>query len=77
MARERRVLRTTFRMAYVRLRITVGHMPERIEKFTKIDPLMMPTSNFPPQHFSDDMRDLRLSFWGTVAPRIGFRGLEA
>ena len=34
------------RMALVSLRTTLERIPEQIKKFTKIDPLMMPTSNF-------------------------------
>ena len=35
-----------FRIAPVSLRTTLEHIPEQIKKFTKIDPMMMPTSNF-------------------------------
>ena len=35
-----------FRMAPMSLRTTLEHIPQQIKKFTKIDPMMMPTSNF-------------------------------
>ena len=40
-------MQNTFRMVPASLRTTLEHIPEHIRNFTKIDPLMMPTSNFP------------------------------
>ena len=47
-----------FRRAYVRLGIIFGHMPERIEKFTKIDHSPLTGSIF--AHF------YKISFWAAL-----------
>ena len=50
---------------------------EEHERFRQNRPV--DDANFQISHwdFSDDMRDPELSFWGNIAPSIGFRGLEA
>ena len=52
------------------------HFPSIFENFVK-RPLDDANFQLWLQDNSDDMRDLRLSFWGNLAPSIGFRGLEA
>ena len=39
-------VQNAFRIAPTSLRTTLEHISEQIKKFTKIDPMMMPTSNF-------------------------------
>ena len=41
-------VRNAFRIAPPSLRTIFEYISEQIKKFTKIDPMMMPTSNFAP-----------------------------
>ena len=73
-------MQNAFRMAPPSLRTILDYIPGRIKKYERFRqnrPVDDANFQLSLHDFSDDMRDLGLSFCRNLAPSIGFRGLEA